>query len=112
MGNRKTQVRTRAGSPIEAGLAVDQGLGRSPDSRVIGIPVVGECTTGEIEPPSQSSSLQWLRVVRSSAFTVAGQWRTCTAFPWPDRDVICLLLVGSQSESAGDASRFNHGRIV
>ncbi len=50
VAGREAQVRTHAGSPIEAELAVDQDLGRSPDSRVIG--------TG---PPSQSSSLQWLR---------------------------------------------------
>jgi hypothetical protein len=27
------------------------------------------------------------RVVRSSALTVAGQWRSCTAFPWPDEEI-------------------------
>jgi|GEM_PF-4073472 len=58
------------GSPIEAKLAVDKYLGRSPDLRVFGY---SNCLP-------RASLLQWL-VVRASALTVAGQWRICTAFP-------------------------------
>ena len=86
VAGRKAQVRTHAGSPIEAELAVDQDLGRSPDSRVIGT-----------RPPSQSSSLQWLRwsvLGVHSCGTVADLHRLPLA-RW--KEVISLPAVGSQS---------------
>ncbi len=57
---RKSQVRTRAGSPIEAELAVDQvwaGLLTHASTDSSG---GGAASTLGFEPPSQSSSLQWL----------------------------------------------------
>jgi hypothetical protein len=138
------QVRTRADSPIEAGLAVDQDLGRSPDSRFIGFPEALDEQPQAFEPPSQSLWLQWLNdvtpasqmqasiptrqsrarrepwlaagSVRPSAFTVAGQWRIRTAFPWPDEESYIPPRGTSQSAKQQEAAdlrpRLSRGRIA
>jgi len=63
----KTQVRMRAGSPIEAELAVDQGLGRSPDSRVIGLEVKIAFTTVSNRLPRAHRSSGYVHPSKSNS---------------------------------------------